>query len=334
METVKSNENTQLQTQGQNQLPGTAKELFSTPNIRKRFEEILGKRAAAFMTSVLQVVAGNEKLQKADPQSIYHAAAVAATLELPVNQNLGFAYIIPYEISYKDEGGNWQKRLVAQFQLGYKGFIQLAQRSGKFQSLEAKPVYDGQVVDDDSFLGYHFNWKAKKSDTVIGYAAYFKLLNGFEKYLLMDLVDLQKHGAKYSKTFSSKDQKIRDKSLWTTDFDAMATKTVIKLLLSRFAPLSIEMERAIETDQAVISPEGNQYIDNEPLDQSWFDMLKECKTIDDVEAKQKENAEQIAGDIRLEKLFQERKDQIKKPSAKELADRASDKTEKMLTGAK
>lgn len=313
-----------------------AKELFSQPLIKQKFQELLGKRAPAFMTSVLQVVATNGDLQLADPQSIYHAAAVAATLDLPINNNLGFAYIIPYEQRYQDANNQWQSKKVAQFQLGYKGFKQLGLRSGQFLALEEKPVYEGQYIEDNSFLGYHFDWKAKKSETVIGYAAYFKLLNGFEKFLYMTIDELRQHGLKYSKTFSSKKQETREKSKWATDFDAMAKKTVIKLLISRHAPLSVEMTKAIETDQAVINnPDGTDvtFVDqaqDDPVDQLWLDLLKECKTLEDVDAKFKENEEQINADPRLKHLFQERKDQIKKPSAAELARRATQKTEDLL----
>lgn len=102
----------------------TAKALFNSEQVQKKFNELLGKRASAFITSVLQVITNNDLLSKADPMSIYHAATVAATLDLPINQNLGFAYIVPY---------NSKNGCQAQFQMGYKGFIQLAQRSGQFK---------------------------------------------------------------------------------------------------------------------------------------------------------------------------------------------------------
>lgn len=230
----------------------TTKSLFEREDVKQKFKELLGKRATSFITSVLQIAAQNSLLAKADPLSIYQAAAVAATLDLPLNQNLGFAYIIPYHDKTKGQ--------VAQFQLGYKGFIQLAQRSGQFKSIYAAPIYKGQVVSENPLDGYEFDF-TKKSDDLVGYAARFKLLNGYEATLYMTVDQLKKHGAQYSQTFK------KGFGLWKDNFDAMASKTVLKLLLSKFAPLSVDMQKAIVTDQAVINDadtEDVEYVDNTP----------------------------------------------------------------------
>jgi len=239
----------------------TTKSLFERDDVKQKFKEILGKKATSFITSVLQIAAQNQLLAKADPVSIYQSAAVAATLDLPLNQNLGFAYIVPYNQSYKDEKGVWQKKQVAQFQMGYKGFIQLAQRSGQFKSIYSSAIYEGQLINANPLDGYEFDF-TKKGEKIIGYAARFKLLNGFEATWYMDIEQLKKHGSKYSKTFDNA------KGLWNTDFEGMANKTVIKLLLSKFAPLSVDMQRAVITDQAIINDADTQdvtYIDNEPV---------------------------------------------------------------------
>lgn len=235
----------------------TIKNLFGRDEVRNKFQEMLGKRAPSFITSVLQIVASNNLLAKADPHSVYHSAAVAATLDLPLNNNLGFAYIIPY--NQKQPDNTW--KTVAQFQMGYKGFIQLAQRTGQFKSLGATRVFDGQLIKNDPLLGPTFDWEKKKSDLIIGYAAAFSLVNGFEKVSYWSQSDLEKHGLKYSQTFK------KGYGLWKDDFDAMAIKTVIKLLLSKYAPLSIDMQRAVVVDQAVINNEDATdvtYVDNEP----------------------------------------------------------------------
>lgn len=237
------------------------KNLFERNDVKEKFKEILGKRSSAFITSVLQIVVQNQLLANADPVTVYQAAAVAATLDLPLNQNLGFAYIVPYNQKYKD-GSEWKTKSVAQFQMGYKGFIQLAQRSGQFKSINSAPVYEGQIINANPLDGYEFDFSIQKENAkIIGYAAKFKLINGFEATYFMSNDDLQKHGSRYSKTFNN------DKGLWNTDFDAMARKTVIKLLLSRFAPLSIEMQTAVITDQSVIKDAGTNdviHIDNLP----------------------------------------------------------------------
>jgi len=214
-------------------IPATAKQFFQQDSVKRKFEELLGKRSSAFMTSVLQIVSNNSYLQNASPQSVFNAACVAATLDLPINNNLGFAYIVPYG---KD----------AQFQMGYRGFVQLAQRSGQFKTISASPIYAGQLVEENPLTGFVFDFKVAKSGVPIGYAAYFELLNGFQKTLYMTTEELKQHGLRFSHTFK------RGQGLWKDDFESMALKTVLKLLLSKFAPLSVEMQKAVITDQGVI----------------------------------------------------------------------------------
>lgn len=234
----------------------TVKSLFGRMDVKNKFQELMGKRATSFMTSVLQIVASNELLSKAEPTSVYQSAAVAATLDLPLNNNLGFAYIVPY--NQKQKNGTYIT--VAQFQMGYKGFIQLAQRSGQFKTISATPIYDGQLVAENPLTGFEFDFTKKTSSRVIGYAAYFKLLNGFEKITYMTIEDLQAHGTKFSQTYK------KGYGLWKDDFESMAIKTVLKLLLSKYAPLSVEMQAAVINDQALIkNAETNEveYPDNE-----------------------------------------------------------------------
>lgn len=239
----------------------TIKNLFSKDEVMNKFREMLGKRAPSFITSVLQIVASNNLLSKADPHSVYHSAAVAATLDLPLNNNLGFAYIVPYNQKFKDEKGIWQTKQVAQFQMGYKGFIQLAQRTGMYRTLSAAPIYEGQLISENPLTGFVFDFTKKKSDTIIGYASYFQLLNGFEKTLYSTVEELKKHGKRFSQTFK------KDHGLWVDDFDSMALKTVIKANLSKWAPLSVDIQRAITFDQAVVKDVDTQdvdYVDNQP----------------------------------------------------------------------
>lgn len=281
------------------------KSLLSRDSVKKKFEELLGKKAQGFITSVLQCVSSNDLLSKADPASIYHAASVAATLDLPLNNNLGFAYIVPYNQKQKD--GTYKQ--VAQFQLGYKGFIQLAQRSGQFKTISASPVYEGQIIESNPLTGYKFDFTKKTSDKVIGYAGYFRLLNGFEKIVFSSVEELKSHGLKYSQTFK------KGYGLWNDNFDSMATKTVIKLLLSKFAPLSIEMQKAVVTDQAVINDEEAidvTYADNVeeiPIDKEEERitlMIQDAKSADELELLRKN----IATDAQAE-LFADKMESIK-----------------------
>jgi recombination protein RecT len=258
----------------------TTKDFFASMDVRKKFEEMLGKRAPQFITSVLQIAASNAMLTKAEPVSIYNSASVAATLDLPLNNSLGFAYIVPYNNKQKD--GSY--KVEAQFQIGWRGLVQLAQRTGQYLAISTKIVYEGQFIEDETFEGYHFEWKNKKSEIIIGYASYFRLINGFEKIYFMSAPEIKKHAKKYSQTYK------KDQGKWMDDFDGMALKTVLKLNLSKYGPLSIEMQRAIIADQAIIN-------DAETLDVTYADnevpeinkeaerillMISDCKTLNDL----------------------------------------------------
>lgn len=229
----------------------TTKNLFAKDEVRAKFQEMLGKRATSFITSVLQIVASNKLLVNADPHSVYHSAAAAATLDLPLNNNLGFAAIVPYNESVKDANGNWVKRQVAQFQIMYKGFIQLAQRSGQYKTINATDVREGELIGKNLLTGeLVFKWVQDEEEReklpIIGFVSYFELLNGFSKTWYMSVPKLKKHALRYSKTYQKGNGK------WVDDFDAMALKTVLKLNISKFGPLSVDLQKAITFDQAVI----------------------------------------------------------------------------------
>lgn len=215
----------------------TLKGMLESPAYKKKFEEMLGRKAAGFMSSIIAVTNNNNYLMKADPATVIGAAAQAAMLDLPINQSLGFAYIVPYKGA-------------AQFQLGYKGYIQLAQRSGQYVDIGAKTVYEGELEYENRLLD-KFKFGDRTGDKVIGYLAYFRLTNGFEKMLFMTLDEMQAHAKKYSQNYKGGTEK------WgLADFNVMAEKTVLKRLLSKFGPLSIEsvqMSQALSNDGGVIS---------------------------------------------------------------------------------
>lgn len=219
------------------QLTLTVKNLMSQDKYKKRFEEILGKKAAGFISSVINTVNSNTDLKTADPQTVLMSAIVAATLDLPIDKNLGFAYIVPY-------AGK------AQFQIGYKGFIQLAMRTSLYKTINATEVYEGELVSKNRLTGVIvFDESKKMSDKVIGYAAFFQLLNGFEKAYYMTIDQVTNHAKRYSKSFS------KPEGRWQKDFNAMALKTVLKMLLSKYGILSIEMMGALKADQGIIKDE-------------------------------------------------------------------------------
>lgn len=235
-------------------------QLLDSPAIKQRIQEVLKDRDTQFVSSALSLFNANDKLQACEPASLFNACLTATSLGLPINNNLGFAYIIPYGKE-------------AQFQIGYKGFRQLAINSNQYKNLEVKAIYEGQLVEDDSFGGYHFEWKAKTSDKVIGYASYFKLLNGFENVFYMPIEEINAHAKKYSQTYK------KGYGNWKDEFNKMAKKTVVKLHLnSGFAPLSIEMQKASVVDQSVIKDDGGfRYADNEAIDLETLNSKEEDK---------------------------------------------------------
>ena len=205
---------------------------FNNETCMKNLQAMLGQKAQGFATSVLSVVNNNRLLQNANPASIYSSAMVAASLDLPINPNLGFAAIVPY--------GNQ-----AQFQIMTRGLIQLAIRSGQYERITNAVVHKGELVKYDPFRDeYEFDASKRESDEVIGYMAYFRTVGGFEKFFYMSKDEVLAHGRRYSKTFNS--------GPWKDNQEAMCLKTVTKLLLSKFGILSIEMQRAIRMDQGVI----------------------------------------------------------------------------------
>lgn len=244
--------NTAVQTATPNQV--ALKNLFAQEGVKAKIEEMLGKRSTQFITSVLQIVNSNDLLKNADPMSVYNAAVVAATLDLPLNNGLGLAYIIPF--------GN-----KAQFQIGYKGFKQLAIRSGQFELMNESDVREGEIKFYNRLSGeIQFEWNQntteRLSKKVVGYVSYFKLINGFEHTHYMTVEELDAHGKRFSQTYK------KGFGLWKDDFDSMCRKTVVKLNLSKNAPLSVEMQRAVVVDQSVIN-------NSETLDVDHVDMTND-----------------------------------------------------------
>ncbi|MDL5068816.1 recombinase RecT, partial [Clostridioides difficile] len=235
----------------------SVKNLLSTEAYKKRFKEVLKDKANTFMASVVNV-SNLPSLKDAEPNSILKSAMVAATLDLPIDPNLGFSYLVPFTNKGVKE---------AQFQIGYKGFIQLAMRTGQYKTINAIEIYENEIKSVNRLTGeIEFNENKDEIDNeiVVGYIAYFKLLNGFEKTLYMSKEDMEKYAKRYSQTYKSNKEYVVKSSLWTTDFDAMAVKTVLKRLLSKYGILSIEMQKALETDQAVIKDDNSvEYVDRQ-----------------------------------------------------------------------
>ena len=221
---------------------------LNNDNVKRRFEEILKNKSAGFIASILGLANSNTNIANCDPTSVINSALIAATLDLPISPNLGFAYIIPY--------GN-----KAQFQIGYKGFLQLAIRSGKIKNINVTEVYEGELIKSDRFKGiYEFDESKKTSEKVIGYYAYIQTTTGLEKGEFWSEDKVLEHGKTYSKTFN------QTNSLWKTKRIEMGKKTVLKALISKWTELSIEpqMQTAVIADQSVINDADSlnvEYVD-------------------------------------------------------------------------
>jgi recombination protein RecT len=242
----------------------TLKGILSNEQMKKRIAEVIGKNVGVFTTSVIQIANQNEMLSKAEPNSIIGAAMTAATLDLPLNNNLGFAYIVPYNERQKD--GTYKVK--AQFQVGAKGFKQLAIRTGQFLKIEDTDIREGEIKSRDRMTGeIDFDFiqdeKERSKKKIIGYVSYFKLVNGFTSVFYMTTEEIEAHAKKFSQTYK------KGFGVWKDDFNAMALKTVMKLNLSKNAPLSIEMKTAITKDQAIVSEFGDteeiEYIDHKDI---------------------------------------------------------------------
>lgn len=272
-----SEQNTQMQPTEQKLVPvvNQVKAMLSQDDIKEKFTEVLGHKAPQFMASITNAVSGSSQLKKCPANSIIGAAFVAATYDLPIDSNLGFAAIVPYNESvYDPQRREWVKVPKAQFQMMYKGFIQLAIRSGYYEKMNYAVVYEDELVSYNPITGEveftrDFNSCTQRMngeyEKVVGYYAWFRLKTGFSQELFMTKSAVDNHAKKYSQAYRYDLNNNKKSSKWTTDFEAMALKTVIKLLLSKWGILSVDMQRAIQDDQKVYDEDGEgSYGDNQP----------------------------------------------------------------------
>lgn len=219
---------------------------------QKLINDTLGDKELArqFVADISTVVSGNYKLQSCDAGSILSAGLVAQSLKLPLTQSLGYAYVVPYGTK-------------AQFQIGYKGLIQLAIRTGQYKTIGARPVHEGEYVGQDKYGEDTFKFDHKYDlEKVVGYYAYFELMNGFSKSIYWTVEQCEAHGSRYSEAHKGKNRG-GEYDRWSSAFDDMALKTVLKQLLSKWGIMSVEMQKAVTYDQAVINQDGTpDYVDN------------------------------------------------------------------------
>ena len=210
------------------------KRVLSAESVQEQLKNALKEEAPLFVASIIDVYSNDAYLQDCKPSDVVREALKAATLKLPINKNLGFAWIIPY----KEKGVP-----KPQFQMGYKGYIQLAMRTGQYRYINADAVYEGEIVYRDKLTG-EIRLEDSDSDEVVGYFALMETINGFRKTIYWTKDQMLRHAQKYSKSYH------RENSVWKTDFEAMAIKTMIKALLSKYGIMSVEMMNAFTSDTA------------------------------------------------------------------------------------
>ena len=225
----------------------TLQQLMNSGAVVKKMNDVLGseKKASSFISSVISVSQNNKLLRNAEPMSILSSAMVAATLDLPVVPTLGMAYLVPY-------------KGVCSFQIGYKGILELAMRSGEFRNIIDEVVYDGQLVKKNKFTGeYIFDEDSIKLNDKgeakpIGVMARFDLINGYSKTIYWSLEEIEAHAKRFSQAYRSGYD-----SPWKSDFWQMAKKTVLKSLLNKYAPKSVAMQTALKFDQSKVNLNSN-----------------------------------------------------------------------------
>lgn len=217
--------------------------ILDSEGYRKRFDEILGKRSAQFVSSIISLVNATPELQKAAieaPNTIIQAGLKAAILDLPIENSLGYAYIIPFNNSYKDGDGNYKKRHEAAFVLGWRGMYQLALRTGAYKVINVSDVRDGELqsynrLTEEADIRWIEDEEERDKLPVVGWVGYYRLVNGAEKTIYMSRKQMEAHERKNRKgQYMSK--------TWKEDFDAMAMKTMYRKLLGKYGLMSIEYQ--------------------------------------------------------------------------------------------
>lgn len=250
------------------------KNIMKAPSVIEQFDNALKENRGPFVASIIDLYNSDKTLQRCDPKQVVMEALKAATLKLPINKQMGFAYIIPYRKG-KDE-------VIPQFQMGYKGYIQLAMRTGQYRIINADVVLEGEYRKKNKLTGEFDLSGEPTSEKIIGYFAYFEMLNGFSKTLYMDLEKVTAWAKRYSKSYG------KETSPWHTNFDEMAIKTCLRNLLSHWGFLSVELMSAMNQDQE--SDSVDDRVDQEMTEkanksQMDFTEAEEAEVVDDNERK-------------------------------------------------
>lgn len=236
---------------------------IAAPTVQEQFRNAMADNAPLFVASLIDLYASDRYLQECQPSAVIMEALKAATLKLPINKSLGFAYVIAY-------------KKVPQFQIGYKGLLQLAMRTAQYRFINADSVYEGELMSQNKLTGEIILNGTRTSDKIIGYFAYMETLNGFQKVVYWTKAEIEAHAKRFSMSYNS------SHSPWKTDFDAMAIKTVLKALLGKYGIMSVEMAQAFDRD-AEDTPEDTVKREIEgAANQDFIDIRKDPELADHI----------------------------------------------------
>lgn len=247
--------------------------MLDSEGYKKRFDELLGNRTPQFVSSIVSLVNAEPNLQKAfyeAPVTILQAALKAATFNLPIDQNLGYAYIVPFNNTVKNTDGTSSKRMEANFIMGWKGMHQLALRTGVYETINVTDVREGELkrydrLTEEIELDFIEDEEEREKAKIIGYVGYYRLINGTKKTIYMTKKQIEKHEQKHRKgQYMGKG--------WRDDFDAMALKTVYRRLIGKWGIMSIDYQKA---DKATIAAAEalatGKFDDEDTLDTNMVD---------------------------------------------------------------
>ena len=237
------------------------KGILDNDNTKKLLQDSLKENAGAFAASILDLYNSDKYLQQCDPKQVFGECLKAVSLKLPINKQLGFAYVVAF-------------KGIPQFQIGYKGLIQLCMRTGQYKHINAGEVYEGEYKGFNKLTGELDISGERTSDKIVGYFAYMETLNGFSHSVYSTKEEVQKHAQKYSKSYNSSN------SAWETDFDKMAVKTVLRNLLSHYGYMSVEMMNAMTAEQPsetdTLSENADNTVNSEVIDVEYTESNDEA----------------------------------------------------------
>ena len=279
---VATAENNAVQTQGKQTVNQLMNAMLDGEKLRGRFNDLLGKRAPQFVSSLVSLVNADATLQQAfyeAPMTVIQSALKAASFDLPIDQNLGYAYIVPFKNSKKNADGSWTKKTEASFILGWKGMHQLALRTGAYKTINVVDVREGELksynrLTEEVDITFVEDEDTRETLPIIGYVGYYRLVNGAEKTIYMTIKQIENHEKKNRKgDYMGKG--------WRDDFDAMARKTVYRKLIGKWGVMSIDYQNHGEGEALATQMQEEYNLENGEIDGEYTEVNTETGEVID-----------------------------------------------------